>query len=71
MTQDKMQEMEKISIEFQKSLIDLVEKCSAKLPPIVVLMAIASIIGKMISSPYDFGVKKNRLKTLVKKQIGL
>lgn len=67
---DQMKEFEKNSIEFQTKMIAVIEEYTSKLPADVILLAMASIMGKMFGFP-GFAIKRNRLKTILKEKIGL
>lgn len=65
------EQLEETSTEFQKKLIELASEFSNKLPPDIIILAMASITGKFFEKGAGMGMKRSRLKTLLRKKIGV
>ena len=70
MSEQQIEPVEEASVEFQRRLIMLVEEFNSKLPADIILLAIATILGKIFAFP-AFAINKTRLKTMMRKKIGL
>lgn len=64
------EEFNKNSTEFQRRMIALIEEFNPKLPADVIILAMAAIMGKIFAFP-GFSIKRNHLKNMLRKKIGL
>jgi hypothetical protein len=71
MQQPSNEEIEQSSQEFQAKIIEIAGEYSSKLPADVIILAMAFLTGKFFDTAGGFGMKKNRLKTLMRKKMGI